>query len=471
MADIYLTNTLTRKKEKFEAINPPNIGMYTCGPTVYNFATIGNFRTYVSADILFRVLKYNGYSVNYIMNLTDVGHLTGDNLGDADTGEDRLEKAARKERKTAWEIAKEYTEAFMSDFHKLNLEEPARFVKATDHIEDQINLIKRLEEKGLTYKTSDGIYFDTKKYEETTSRTYGELSTLDQIKEGSRVGVNPEKRNSRDFALWKFSPAGKKRDMEWSSPWGIGFPGWHVECSAMSMKYLGENFDIHTGGEDLRSTHHPNEIAQAEGATGKNFVNYWLHGAFLKVDGKRMGKSLGNAYSIKDIEDKGFNPLDLRYFYLTAKYNDPLNFTWEALSAAQNSLNKLRSQMEGFRSKIVRTALSLEKEEQIERYGEDFNASICDDLNTPKALAVLWEMLKSNIPSTDKYDLAISFDEILGLGLARVPEFQETRIPDKIQKLIDEREKLRREGKFEEADKIRDEILKSGHQVTDKQVN
>jgi len=468
--DIYLTNSLTRKKEKFIPLNTSKIGMYTCGPTVYNFATIGNFRTYLSADILLRTLKYNGYKVDYIMNLTDVGHLTGDNLGDADTGEDRMEKEAKKERKTAWEVAKEYTEAFLTDFHKLNLEDPDNFVKATDHIKEQISLVKELEEKGLTYKISDGIYFDTASYEKNTGFKYGEMSNLDQIKEGARVEVNPEKKNPRDFALWKFSPEGVRRDMEWDSPWGVGFPGWHIECSAMSMKYLGETFDIHVGGEDLKSTHHPNEIAQSQGATGKNFVDYWIHGAFLTVDGGRMGKSLGNAYTIADLEKKGFSPLDLRYFYLSGKYNEPLNFTWESLKAAQVALSRLKSQITNYKSQgSERTMLSPEKEKQIETFRANFTEAINDDLNTPKALSVFWSMLSSNIPSVDKYDLAINFDEVLGLKLS---EGQDSikQIPTNIQELMTKREQLRKDGKFEEADKIRDEIKNAGFDTSDKQL-
>jgi len=463
--DIQLTNSLTHKKEKFEPINPSVVGMYTCGPTVYNFATIGNFRTYFSADILFRTLKFNGYKVDYIMNLTDVGHLTGDNLGDADTGEDRMVKEAEKERKTAWEIAKEYTDAFLLDFNKLNLEEPEKFVKATDHIQDQINLVKTLEEKGLTYKTSDGIYFDTAVYEVSTGFKYGELSNLDQIKEGARVEVNPEKKNPRDFALWKFSPEGAKRDMQWESPWGVGFPGWHIECSAMSMKYLGENFDIHVGGEDLRSTHHPNEIAQSQGVTGKKFVDYWIHGAFLTVDGGRMGKSLGNAYTISDLETKGFSAMDLRYFYLSGKYNEPLNFTWDSLTAAKNALSKLRSQILSLKSQGDRTVLSEEKGVKVDNFRNDFTKAINDDLNTPESLAAVWSMLGSNIPSSDKYDLAITFDEVLGLKLS---EAKAVEIPDNVKALMEQRNKLRNDGNFDEADKIRDQITALGFDVSDK---
>lgn len=472
MADIYLTNSLTRKKEKFLPIKPPKVGMYTCGPTVYDYASIGNFRTYTTADILVRVLQSQGFNVRHIMNLTDVGHLTGDNLGDADIGEDRVEKAAKKEGKTAWDIAKFYTQAFLKDFEKLNLGKPENFVKATDHINEQIDLVKNLEEKGFTYKTSVGIYFDTKLFEKMTGKKYGELSTMDTVKEGARVEPNPEKKNPRDFALWKFSEKPGIRHMEWQSPWGTGFPGWHIECSAMSMKYLGEAFDIHVGGEDLRQTHHPNEIAQSEAATGKTFVKYWIHVTHLRVDGKRMGRSLGNVYTISDIEKKGYDALSLRYLYLTAHYKDPLNFTWEGLSAAQNALDRLRTAVISGPGRKQRTALSEEKMRKIEKFREKFLEAVNGDLNTPQGLAVLWQVLKSNIPSKDKYDLALFFDEVLGLGLAQIPKSLSAQagrlqIPSEVRKLLPKRERLREEGKFDEADKIRKQIADKGYLIED----
>ena len=468
MPNLFLTNSLTRKKEKFIPINPPNVGMYTCGPTVYNNASIGNFRTYTLADVLVRTLGYKGFTVRYVMNLTDVGHLTGDNLGDADLGEDRIEKAAKREGKTAWDIAKFYTETFLKDYKKLNLSQPLLFSKATDHIKEQIVLVKKIEEKGFTYMISDGIYFDTVKFEKETDRKYGELSTLDNFKEGARVEPNPEKKNPRDFALWKFSEVPGMRQMEWKSPWGIGFPGWHIEGSAMSMKYLGESFDIHVGGEDLRSTHHPNEIAQAEAATGKTFVKYWIHGTFLKVEGKRMGRSLGNIYTIEDIVKRGFDPLSLRYLYLTAHYRDPLNFTWDSMTGAQKSLNNLREQVLAAKIQSSRTALSSEKSKKVDDYSLRFQESICDDLNTPKALAVFWEAMKSSIPSEDKYDLAMSFDEVSGLKLGEVPEVpQVPKVPKEVKDLINQREELRGGGKFEEADEIRKKIEKKGFKVED----
>lgn len=470
MADIFLTNSLSRKKEKFEALNPPNVGVYTCGPTIYDRKHIGNFRTYTLSDILTKVLTYNGYKVTHIMNFTDVGHLTGDNEGDADIGEDRLEKAAKKERKTAWDIAKVYGEQFIKDFDELNLIRPEKFVKATEHIYEQIELVKKLEKNNLTYEISDGIYFDTVAFEELTGKIYGELSTLDQIKEGARVEVNQEKKNPRDFALWKFSPKGEKRDMEWDSPWGLGFPGWHIECSAMSMKYLGESFDIHIGGEDLRSTHHPNEIAQSEGATGKPFVKYWLHGAFMLIDGERMSTSKGNNYNLGHIKEKGYEPLALKYLYLTTHYRQIINFTWEALSAAQTGLERLKSQVSALKGERERTVLSPEKEGKIAKYRGDFSLAINDDLNTPKALATLWEMLKSNVPAEDKYDLAISFDEALGLNLSK-PQKQSIKIPNEVKLLIKERNKLRGEGRFKEADEIRKQIEEKGFSLKDEKIS
>ena len=460
-----LYNTLTRSKGEFMPINPPNVGLYTCGPTVYYYPHIGNWRTFVFEDILRRVLEFNGYKVKHVMNITDVGHLTGDNMGDADLGEDRMEKAAKKEGKTAWDIAKYYTKDFENGREKLGILPANHLVKATEHIEDQIGLIKRLEEKGLTYTTSLGVYFDVSKFPE-----YGKLSgqklvdkrvaTREELKE------DPDKKNPYDFALWKLSKLDEKRQMEWDSPWGKGFPGWHIECSAMSMKYLGDTFDIHTGGVDHVAIHHTNEIAQSEGATGKPFANYWLHGEFLKVDGGRMGKSLGNAYTLHDIVEKKFEPLALRYLYLTAHYRDTLNFTWESLKSAQNALSNLRELVAATKDQDSRTILSEEKNKKVISFNKDFADAINDDLNTAKALAVLWSAVKSNIPSEDKYDLAMNFDEVLGLKLNQV-ENNKFDVTNEIQELLSKREGLRNEGKFEEGDKIRAQIESMGYKVED----
>lgn len=459
--DIFLTNSLTRKKEKFEAINFPNVGMYSCGPTVYLSSHIGHMRTYVGNDILKRILRLNGYKVKHVMNITDVGHLTSD----ADTGEDKVEKTAKETGKSAWDIAKFYEEQFFSFTNSLNILKPDIVCRATEHIKEQVELISKLEKKRFTYKTSDGIYFDTSKFPDYGVLTGGKHG----IKAGVRIEMG-EKKNPTDFALWKFSPSTSsglsKRQMEWESPWGIGFPGWHIECSAMSMKYLGETFDIHTGGVDHIPVHHTNEIAQSEVATGKPFVKYWIHFEFLMVDGKKMSKSLGNIYTIEDVEEKDFEPLSLRYLYLTAHYHDPLNFTWKSLEAAQSALQNLKSLIINPKSS-ERTALSQEKNEKVEKYRDDFDQAVNDDLNTPRALAVLWEMMKSNIPSGDKYDLALAFDEVLGLGLEKTQRLQISETPSNIKILIEKREKLRKEGKFDKADSVREEILRKGYEIED----
>lgn len=471
-----LYNSLSRKIENFKPLHPLQVGMYTCGPTVYSFAHIGNFRTYTAADILIRVLRYNGYDVSYIMNLTDVGHLTGDNLGDADLGEDRMEKAAKKEGKTAWEVAQFYADVFLEDYDKLNLVKPKKFAKATDHIKEQIDLVKKLEEKGFTYKTSDGIYFDTDKFPE-----YGKLSNLDKIKAGARVEINPEKKNPRDFALWKFSyPHGaasfdkaqdgsvSRRQMEWKSPWGKGFPGWHIECSAMAMKYLGESLDIHTGGTDLRETHHPNEIAQSEAATGKQFVKYWVHGAFILVNGERMSKSKGNLYTIYDLEKLNYDTLALRYLYLQTHYRKELNFTFNALDAAQNAYKKLVLDISRWEDPVYDSGIV--PADVMKDFDKRFVDAINDDLNTPQALAVLWDVMKSDLPSGAKARLVYKMDTVLGLnleGLSLQLKQAQGIVPGHIQQMVEERQSLRKQRKFNAADQIRAKVEKLGYHIED----
>lgn len=467
-----LYNSLTRKIEDFKPIHPLQVGMYTCGPTVYDFAHIGNFRTYTSADLLLRTLTYNDFEVDYIMNLTDVGHLTGDNLGDADLGEDRMEKSARREGKTAWEIAKFYTDAFLQDFEALNLIQPRFFAKATEHIKEQIALVSRLEDKGYTYHTSDGIYFDTSKYKD-----YGTLSNLDQIKEGARVEINPEKKNPRDFALWKFSypngisrsAAGEARQMEWDSPWGVGFPGWHIECSAMAMKYLGESFDIHVGGIDLRETHHPNEIAQSEAATGKKFVNFWMHGAFMLVKGERMSKSLGNNYKMYDLEKEGFDALTLRYLYLQTHYRQEMNFTFASLEAAQTALAKLREAI--IRWDLSEPAIDFRSNSETKDFEKRFLDAINDDLNMSQALAVVWELTKSFLPDSVKRQMLLKFDEVLGLNLKNAQLIHDKNepfeIPEEIEKLAKQRDELRRNREYKAADVIREKVARLGYDIDD----
>ncbi|MFH1244845.1 MAG: cysteine--tRNA ligase [bacterium] len=463
-------NSLSRKVEEVVPIVPGKIGMYTCGPTVYSTATIGNFRTYMLCDWLNRSLRYLGYEVKSVMNLTDVGHLTGDNEGDSSQGEDRLEKASRKESKTAWEIAKNYGNEFVEHLQIYNIIKPDVLCKATEHIAEQIAMIEKLEAKSLTYKIADGIYFDTVAYE-AMGFEYGELSNLDEIKKGARLEPNPEKKNPRDFALWKLSPKdGTRRQMEWESPWGVGFPGWHIECSAMSTKYLGEQFDIHVGGEDLKSTHHPNEIAQSEGATGKKpFVKNWVHGAFILIDGGRMGKSLGNAYTVTDLVEKKIDPLALRYFYLTGHYRRQLNFTWEGLSSAASALTKLRGIYQASIGEKERTVLSPEKMDKVQLLQTKFRERIEDDLDLPGALAVTWEVAKSNIPGRDKAELLVEFDQVMGLNLMANGQWPMVKdLPEQVEKLIEQREAVRKMRNYAEADKIRLDIEKLGYRLEDK---
>ncbi|HLB52024.1 cysteine--tRNA ligase [candidate division WWE3 bacterium RIFCSPHIGHO2_12_FULL_38_15] len=449
-----LYNSMSKSLEDFEPINPNLVTIYFCGPTVYDFATIGNFKTYTLGDVLVRALKFNGFKVKYIMNLTDVGHLTGDNLGDADLGEDRIELAAEKEGRSARDIANFYIEQFLREYEKLNLIKPLKFIRATDYINPMIELIKVLERKGFTYKINDGIYFDTSKYSK-----YGELSglTAESIMEGARVEPNPLKKNPNDFALWKFSPQDKIRWQEWDSPWGKGFPGWHIECSAMILKELGETIDVHGGGEDLKMIHHQNEIAQSECSSGKQFVKYWVHGAHLQVDGGRMGKSLGNAYTVSDIESKSFDPLSLRYFYLSAHYRSKLNFTWEALQNAQNSVKKLYdiigSYEEGGEGRIEEPFLF------------KFVEAINDDLNMPKALAVAWDLLKSDFPESSKIMTLLKFDEVFGFKLENHVGYE---IPQKVQDLAKMRNEYRKAGIWDKADQIRKEVEALGFVIEDK---
>jgi cysteinyl-tRNA synthetase len=462
-----LFNSLNRQIEEFVPIEDKKVGMYTCGPTVYSYVTIGNLRTYVLGDLLVRTFDYLGYEVDYVMNITDVGHLTGDNLGDADLGEDRLEAAAKKEGRTAWDIAAFYADDFYDAYHALRLTPPRVWCKATDHIPEQIEMVQQIMDKGMAYQITDGIYFDTNAFE-AAGNQYGELSTLRQIKEGARVEPNPEKKDPRDFALWKFSPEDEHRQMEWDSPWGKGFPGWHIECSAMSQKYLGEQFDIHAGGEDLRSTHHPNEIAQAEAATGKKpFVNYWVHGAFLTVDGGRMGKSLGNAYRLADLAAKGFSPMDLRYFYLTGHYRKQLNFTWESLTAAKKSLHILREMAIKFLdNETERTVLSGDKLDKIDDYRQRFKDALENDLNMPEALSAVWEMVKSNIPGKDKHELLLEFDQVLGFGVADWKE-EVVEVTPALKQILDERLKARQQGDYVRSDELRQQLLDLGFEVVD----
>ena len=445
-----LYNTLSKKKENFKPIKGKNVGMYTCGPTVYWYQHIGNLRSYIFADILRRVLLYNKFKVKQVMNVTDVGHLTSD----ANVGEDKIEKAAKKEHKKASEIANFYWKIFRQDFKKLNIIEPDIWCKATDHIKEQIGLVKILEKKGYTYKTSDGIYFDTSKLKD-----YGKLARLkiEGLKAGVRIAMK-EKKNPTDFVLWKFSEKPGVRQQEWKSPWGIGFPGWHIECSAMSMKYLGKTFDIHTGGEDHITVHHTNEIAQSEAATGKKFVKFWLHGAFLTTKGEKVSKSKGGLYTISELEEKGFDALTYRYLCLTAHYKTQLEFSIKSLENAQNSFTKLKDKILDFKK-------SKDKKGSVSKYVKDFSSALDDDLNMPRALAVVWSLVKdSKVGSGLKYKALLNFDKVLGLGLDKV---KKVKFSSEVLGLIKKRNKARKDKNWKESDRIRAILVKNGVKVSD----
>jgi len=454
---IKLFNTMGRKKQLFKPLKDKEVRMYSCGPTVYDYAHLGHFRAYVFVDVLKRVLEYNGFKVKHVMNITDVGHLTSD----ADTGEDKMEKGAKREGKTVWEIAEFYTKDFFDAMDKLNVKKANVICKATDNIKEMIEFIKKIEKNGYAYRTSDGIYFDTSKLKD-----YGKLAGLDinGLKEGARVEPNPEKRNPTDFALWKFSPKDSKRQMEWPSPWGIGFPGWHIECSAMSIKYLGDQIDIHTGGVDHIPIHHTNEIAQSQGALKKETVRFWLHNEFVLINNQKMSKSLNNFYTMRDIINKGFDPLALRYLLLTSHYRSKLNFTWESLQSAQNSLNTLRENI----ILLQKPDKKKSDKRKINEYKKKFLEFINDDLNTPYAISLLWKLIRDEdeISNKDKYKLIMDFDRVFGLNLKDIKEVK-IKVPKEIQKLIKEREDARKRKDWKRADEIREEIRAKGYVIED----
>ena len=555
-------NTLTRQTEEFKSIKKNKVGLYTCGPTVYNYQHIGNMRTYIFEDTLKRVLEYNKYKVNHIMNITDVGHLTDD----ANEGEDKMEKGSAREGKSAWYIAKFYTKAFKKDLKELNIIKPNKFPRATDHIKEQIDLIKKLEKKGFTYKTNDGIYFDTSKLKD-----YGKLAQLKKqsLKAGSRVEMG-DKKTPTDFALWKFSPENQKRQMEWKSPWGVGFPGWHIECSAMAVKYLGQPFDIHCGGIDHIPVHHTNEIAQSEAVEGRPLANYWMHGEFqienfifnriaivevigkekeqikkmgieienkenneekgiiivrdietqqeyirgvyknkekfqyslstfinlnygetkkleiiinkknkpgnynVKVndlyikrmetidfletnEGIKISKSLENFITLQTLKTRNFNPLAYRYLLLQTHYRKQLSFSWEALQAAQNGLEHLYSFVRG----LGKTSTGCPE------YETRFFEAVNDDLDMPKALSIMWELIKSPIYQNDfKKKTLFKFDKVLGLGLSKIKK-DKSKTPLTIEKLVKERNKARAEKNWSESDELRKQIEALGYTVED----
>ena len=446
--NLRLYDTYTRNVRDFEPLKSGEVGMYTCGPTVYDYAHIGNLRTYIFEDILKRVLSLNGYKVTHVMNITDVGHLTSD----ADEGEDRMEKGSRRTGLTAWEIAELYTQEFRKDLQRLNILEPTVWCRATDHIAEQIAMIQCIEEKGFTYKTSDGVYFDTSKLPD-----YGTLGRLDieGLQAGARIEIG-EKHHLTDFALWKFSPSDQKRQMEWASPWGTGFPGWHIECSAMSAKYLGPLFDIHCGGEDHITVHHTNEIAQTEACYGTRLANFWMHGYFLQIDEARMGKSVGNFLRVQTLIEQGYDPLAWRMFCLNAHYRAKLNFTWDGLDGAAISLERLRNTIYDWGA----------PGEVDDEFRQKFLETVNDDLNMPRAMALTWELVKSNLGEASKKATILLFDQVLGLRLAEWRPSEET-IPEAIVSLVQQRQQARQEKRWKDADALRERVSEAGYEIED----
>jgi len=448
--DIFFYNTLTKKKELFKSLEPKKVKMYSCGPTVYKDATIGNMRTNLFQDTLRRVLEYNGYEVKQVMNITDVGHL----VSDGDEGEDKMLKSAREEHKTPMEIAEYYTKLFFKDLKRLNVEIPEVICKATDHIEEMLEMVQKIMENGYAYETSTAIYFDVSKLDE-----YGILSgiNLREQKAGARVEVDPEKRNPYDFALWIKAP--ENHLMKWDSPWGPSYPGWHIECSAMSQKYLGEVFDIHTGGIDLIPTHHENEIAQSKGACGKIPAHYWMHGEYLLINGGKMSKSLGNVYLLDDIIKRGYDPLVYRLFNFSCHYKGKLNFTWEGIEAASTALTRLR---DGYQKHL--TGMADVDGTIISEIENKFHQAINDDLNMPLAMSAVWEAVKYQDKSPKIAKLLEKFDIVLGL---KITEKREEEIPQEILELVEQRKVARNEKNWTESDRLRDLIAQKGYSVKD----
>ncbi len=449
---IRLYNTKSREIEDFKPIIKDSVGIYSCGPTVYHFQHIGNMRAAVFADTLRRMFVSAHYDVQHVINITNVGH----NVDDSDDGEDKMEKGGKREGKSVWEIATMYTDAYFKDLTALGIPlEDYLFPRATDNIAEQIALISTLEEKGYTYTIRDGVYFDTSKFD-----SYADFAHLDieGLRSGARVQENTEKKNITDFALWKFSPSDEKRQMEWSSPWGTGFPGWHIECSAMAMKYLGQHFDVHTGGIEHIPVHHTNEIAQSESATGSPYVNYWMHNNHLLDTTGKMSKSNGEFLTLDTLIEKGYNPLAYRYFLLTAHYRKELAFSFEALDAASVAYKKLWNWAAESVTTEGKVAAS---------HTEKFLEALYDDVGTPSAVAEIWNMLKDEIVTdADKYRTLMDMSDILGLGLHEAKKVV-VEIPEKIKSLLDERTVARTSKNFTESDRLRDEILELGFMVKD----
>ena len=452
--DIYFYNTLTKQKDLFKPIEEGKVKIYSCGPTVYKDATIGNMRTNIFQDVLKRMMIYNGYNVKHVMNITDVGHL----VSDGDDGEDKMIKSAKEENKTPKEIAEHYTKLFFDDLKDLNIKTPEIICKATEYISEMLEYVKKLIENGYAYETSTAIYFDVSKLDQ-----YPVLSNhkLEEQKAGARVEVDLEKKNPYDFALWIKAP--ENHLMKWDSPWGPSYPGWHIECSAMSRKHLGEQFDIHTGGIDLIPTHHENEIAQSKGISGKIPARYWIHGEYLLINGGKMSKSLGNIYLLKDIKEKGYDPLVYRILCYTCSYRNKLNFTWEGIEAASKTLERLRN---GYKCNINGTdILNNEDLQELERLEEEFHKAINDDMNMPLAMSFVWEVIKFNKKSPEVAKILLKFDSVLGIEIDK--ENTVINIPVEVLNLAKDRQQARKQKDWTESDRLRDEIKKLGFEIKD----
>ncbi len=450
---IKLYNTLSRTIEEFLPLNPPKVGMYACGPTVYDFTHIGHVRKYINDDILRRVLEFSGFDVTHVMNITDVGHLSSD----ADEGEDKLEKGAKKFGKSVLDVARFFEKDFWENLDMVNIKKPTIICRATEHIEDQIALIETLKEKGFTYQTQSAIYFDISKFE-NYEKLSGQKISEKEIGVRDDVVIDDEKKNPQDFALWFFTIGRfSGHALRWPSPWGEGFPGWHVECSAMSMKYLGLSFDIHTGGIDHIPVHHTNEIAQSEAATGQQFVKYWVHHAFLNIGMEKMSKSKGNMYHLSDFAEKKYSPLAFRYLTFQTHYRTEMNFTWEALDGAQRALDKLYS---------LASQLPESNDRSAEKYEAKFFEAVELDLDMPKAISIMWGMMRSEEDAARKTTTLKRMDEILGLSIFDQAE-ELSNIPQEVLELVDEREMYRRNKMFAKSDELRAQIERMGYVLKD----
>ena len=464
-----LFNTLTKNKEEFHPLETGKVKFYACGPTVYDYAHIGNLKTFIFEDILRRYLEYSGYETRYIMNITDVGHLTADDVGQADQGEDKMLKAALREKKTPEEIANYYSEKFFEDIEKLNFVKANYYPRASAHIPQMIKVIRELIEKGYAYEINGNVFYDVSKFSD-----YGKLSgkKLDELKVGARLEEHPDKKNQFDFALWLRAP--KEHLLKWESPWSLGYPGWHIECSVMSMEYLGETLDIHAGGEDHIFPHHENEIAQSEGATGRPFSNFWVHSRFLLVDGQKMSKSKGNFYTLKDILDKGYSPMDFRLFSLSGHYRTNVNFTWASLDQAKANLQRIRewlNNLESFRGLASKNALEA-KPLKIDEYQGRFEEAMDDDLNTPLALSILYDLItRTNKLIAENKLTGDSAKKILALWEKMNKVFgliiKQEEIPEEIIKIAKERKVARENKDFQKSDELRKEIEEKGYLVED----